>query len=46
MCTKLLNRAKSGKPEFDVLRCHKHDLYVGFPDNIKLNQGHDPASAQ
>lgn len=24
----------------------RHDLNVGFPDNIKLNQGRDPVSAR
>lgn len=34
------------KTAFTGLHKHKqHNLYVGFPDNIKLNQGHDPVSA-
>lgn len=44
--TKRLNGPKSGKTVLIGLHNHKwHSLRVGFPDNIKLNQGHDPVSA-
>lgn len=47
-CRRWLNRPKpTKKREFTELRSLKHcNSYVGFRDNIKLNQGRELVSAQ